>query len=300
MSSPAPAVSLLRPEVLAGLGNLDLVARAVVDGAMVGLHQSADFGFSQEFAEYRAYREGDDLRFVDWNVFARTGRTYLKQYRGETNAHLTLMIDASASMGFGSGAVQKIDCARYLAAALGYLARRQHDRVGMMVFDDKLRDYRPPRAGVAAFHGLLHSLEQVHARARTEFNAVVEHYCAHSKGAGLLAILSDFLTDPEQLLEVMKPLRALRTDVILFQILDPEELRPDLRAAVRYEDVETGEQINVVPAFMHGDYRQRMTAHIDAIHDAAARYGIDHILVDTSQPLDQALRGYLLRRQIRR
>ena len=133
---------LLKPETLAGLANLDLVARAVVNGFLTGMHRSPFFGFSQEFAEYRAYAEGDDPRFVDWNVFARTDRTYIKRYIGETNTRLVILLDASASMGFGSGKVNELLYAKFLAATLAYLAARQHDAVGLIVFDDKIREHR--------------------------------------------------------------------------------------------------------------------------------------------------------------
>src|SRR4030081_1410752 len=134
----------LNPSVLASISGLELVARTVVDGFVSGLHRSPDFGFSQEFAEYRAYTEGDDLRHVDWNVYARTERAYLKRYRGETNSQLTLLLDASASMGFSSHNTTKIEYAKFLAASLAYLSNQQRDGTGIIVFDDDVRNYVPP------------------------------------------------------------------------------------------------------------------------------------------------------------
>ena len=154
---------LLKPETLAGLANLDLVARAVVNGFLTGMHRSPFFGFSQEFAEYRAYAEGDDPRFVDWNVYARTDRTYIKRYIGETNTRLVILLDASASMGFGSGKVSKLLYAKFLAATLAYLAARQHDAVGLIVFDDKIREHRRASTRGGRLHGVLHAIDRADA-----------------------------------------------------------------------------------------------------------------------------------------
>src|SRR5687767_5503278 len=152
---------LLKPETLAGLANLDLVARAVVNGFLTGMHRSPFFGFSQEFAEYRAYSEGDDPRFVDWNVYARTDRTYIRRYEGETNTRLMILLDASASMGFSSHAVGKLQYAKFIAASLAYLAARQHDPVGLLVFDEKVRQYRPANSRAGSMLGMIHAIDAV-------------------------------------------------------------------------------------------------------------------------------------------
>src|ERR1043165_9919177 len=149
---------LLSPTTLAGLANLELVARTAVEGFLTGLHRSPHYGFSQEFKEYRAYVEGDDPRFVDWNVYARTERTYIRRYEGETNTRQMILLDASASMGFSSHAIGKLQYAKYVAAALAYLAARQHDPVGLLVFDEKIRQYRPPTARAGSMIGLIHAV----------------------------------------------------------------------------------------------------------------------------------------------
>lgn len=160
----------LDPRVLAGINGLDLIAKTVVDGFVTGLHRSPDFGFSQEFAEYRAYTPGDDLRHVDWNLFARTERTYLKRYRGETNSQLTILLDASNSMQFASHEVSKMNYARYAAAALFYLAiHNQRDPAGLVVFDDEVREFIRPSTRTGQLHRLLAGLEQAEPRARTNF-----------------------------------------------------------------------------------------------------------------------------------
>src|ERR1700694_1658969 len=167
----------LDPATLATLTSLDLVAKTVVDGFVAGLHRSPEFGFSQEFAEYRAYTPGDDLRHMDWNVFARTERAYLKRYRGETNTLLTVLLDASQSMEYASHAVNKMDYARYVAASLFYLAiHNQRDAAGLIVFDDEVRNYIRPSTRQGQLHRLLAGLEQAEPRARTDFTKPLNHF----------------------------------------------------------------------------------------------------------------------------
>ena len=290
---------LLQPEVLAGLKNLDLVARSVVEGFLIGLHRSPFFGFSQEFAEYRAYAEGDDPRFIDWNVLARTDRTYIKRFLGDTNSHLMLLLDASASMGFGGPPVDKLRYAKFLAASLAYLASRQHDAVGCMVFDEQVRDYRPPSTRAGRLQGVLHCIDRAEARTRTRFERPFEKFREHITRRGLVVVISDFYCDVDDLLASIRPLAWQGQDVILFQLLADEELEPDVRESVLLEDLETGRAVEVAPDFMRDVYPARMQAHIDALAKAAAGVGADHVVVRTSDSLDQALRNYLLFRQRR-
>ncbi|HEX6997391.1 MAG TPA: DUF58 domain-containing protein [Gammaproteobacteria bacterium] len=290
---------LLRPETLAGLANLDLVARAVVNGFLTGLHRSPFFGFSQEFAEYRAYSEGDDPRFVDWNVYARTERTYIKRYVGETNTHLVILLDASASMGYGSGKITKLQYAKYLAATLAYLAARQHDAVGLIVFDEEVREHRPPSGRVGRLSGVLHAIDRAEPGTGTDLRKPFERFREFEKGKGLVAVISDFYCDPDALLKGVQPLAYQGQDVVLFQLLDPQELAPVLKESALMEDMETGETMEVSPVFMSSRYRQRIRAHIEALKQAALGAGADYQLVDITQPLDAVLRNYLLFRQRR-
>src|SRR5712675_1397903 len=186
----------LDPAVLAGISGLDLVAKTVVDGFVNGLHRSPDFGFSQEFAEYRAYSPGDDLRHVDWNVFARTERAYLKRYRGETNSILTVLLDASNSMKFSSHSVSKMDYARFVAASLFYLAiHNQRDAAGLIVFDDAVRDYVRPSTRQGQLYRLLAGLEKAEPRARTDFTKPLLHFQELLHRRGIVIVISDFYED---------------------------------------------------------------------------------------------------------
>ncbi len=298
-STSGQGTRLLQPEVLAGLANLDLIARAAVEGFLIGLHRSPFFGFSQEFAEYRAYAEGDDPRFIDWNVYARSDRTYIKRFLGETNSHLMVLLDASASMGYGTGPVTKLRYAQILAASLAYIASRQHDAVGVMVFDEEVRAYRPP-SGRSKLHGLLHTIDAVTPSRKTDLAKPFSRFREHIAKRGMVAVVSDFYCDPQALIEGVKPLAFQGQDVILFQVLDPSELHPELKEAALLEDMETGQTVEVSPAFMKKDYPERIQAHIRSLQEAAAGIGADHVLLETTAPLDVPLRNYLLFRQRRR
>jgi uncharacterized protein (DUF58 family) len=303
MNATVPAqrdgIRLLQPEVLAGLANLELIARAAVEGSLIGLHRSPLFGFSQEFAEYRPYTEGDDPRFIDWNVYARSDRTYIKRFLGETNSQLMLLLDASASMGYGTTPVTKLRYAQILAASLAYIASRQHDAVGMMVFDEEVRTYRPP-SGRNKLHGLLHTIDAITPSRRTDMDKPFSRFREHIAKRGMVAVISDFYCDPKALIEGVKPLAFQGQDVILFQVLDPRELHPDLNEAALLEDMETGQTVEVSPTFMQKDYPERIQAHIQALKEAAAGIGADHVLLETTATLDVPLRNYLLFRQRRR
>ena len=298
-ASQSTARELLRPEVLASLKNLDLVARSVVEGVLIGLHRSPMFGFSQEFAEYRMYNEGDDPRFIDWNVFARTERTYIKRFLGDTNSHLMILLDASASMGFGGPPVSKLRYAQFLAASLAYLAARQHDAVGCMVFDEEVRDYRDPSTRSGKLQGVLHCLDSATASTGTKFDKPFDKFRETMTRRGLVAVISDFYCDIDDLLAGVRPLAWHGQDVVLFQVLDRQELDPEFQSNVLLEDLETGEAVEVAPQFMRDDYPQRIRSHVDALKKAAAGIGADHVLVQTDDSLDEALRNYLLFRQRR-
>jgi uncharacterized protein (DUF58 family) len=286
----------LEPKVLAAINGLDLVAKTVVDGFVAGLHRSPDFGFSQEFAEYRAYTPGDDLRHVDWNVYARTERAYLKRYRGETNSQLTLLLDASRSMAFGQP-VPKVDYARYLAASLAYLASQQRDAAGIIVFDDEVRNYIPPSTRQGQLHRLLHGIEHAEPAARTDYAKPFTHFLEFLKRRGVVVVISDFWAEPDTIIKAISPLRWRGNDVVLFHLLDPEEIRPKLRGPAILIDMETSEALEVSPEYARREYREKIDAHLDTLKTEAKKAGLDYFLLRTDRPLDSALREYLSIRQ---
>jgi len=290
---------LLPPQTLASLANLELVARTAVQGFLTGLHRSPRFGFSQEFREYRAYAEGDDPRFVDWNVYARTDRTYIRRYEGETNTRLMILLDASASMGYRSHPVSKLDYAKFLAAALAYLAARQHDPVGLIVFDEALRQYRPARSHSTSLQGVIHAIDSVTPGRGTNIDASFEAFREHLTHRGLVAVISDLYCDPASLSGAVRPLAGSGHDVMIFHVLDPQEVAPHWSESVVLEDAETGATLNVSPEFLEAGYRQRLAAHLESLRMVTANAGAHHVLLQTDQPLNEALRRYLLFRQRR-
>jgi uncharacterized protein (DUF58 family) len=288
----------LDPAVLAGISSLDLLAKTVVDGFVSGLHRSPDFGFSQEFAEYRAYTPGDDLRHVDWNLFARTERCYLKRYRGETNSQLTVLLDASNSMQYTSGPTKKMDYARFIAASLFYLAiRKQRDAAGLIVFDDEVRDYVRPSTRQGQMARLLAGLERAEPHARTDFAKPLRHFQEFLHKRGIAIVISDFYEDPETIVHAVEPLRFHGNEVVLFHVLDPQEIRPILQGSAILIDLETDEKIEVIPEYVNTNYRVRVDTHIEQLRLRALAAGIDYQLLVTNQPLDAALREYLSLRQ---
>src|ERR1017187_2041913 len=287
----------LDPHVLSGIAHLELVAKTVVDGFIAGLHRSPDFGFSQEFAEYRMYSPGDDLRHVDWNVYARTDRCYLKRYHGETNTLVTVLLDASASMAFTSHATSKIDYARFLAASLAYLTHQQRDAGGLVIFDDEIRDYVRPSSRQGQLQRILHAIEKAEPAARTDFAKPFIHLQQFMLRRGLIVVISDFYENPERVVKAMLPLRYRGNEVILFHVLDPEELRPNLKGPALFVDMETEDAMEVWPDYAQREYREKIEGHIESLRTEAQKAGIDYFQVETGRPLDEALREYLTIRQ---
>jgi len=288
----------LDPAVLAGISSLDLLAKTVVDGFVAGLHRSPDFGFSQEFAEYRAYTPGDDLRHVDWNLFARTERCYLKRYRGETNSQLTVLLDASNSMQFSSVPPSKMDYARFIAASLFYLAiHNQRDAAGLIVFDDDVREYVRPSTRQGQLMRLFAGLERAEPHARTDYGKPLRHFQALLHRRGIVIVISDFYEEPEEIVRIVEPLRFHGNDVVLFHILDRQEIKPDLKGPAILVDLETDREMEVIPEYTKTRYCTKMQSHLDNLRTRTQAAGMDYHLLVTDQPLDTALRRYLSLRQ---
>jgi uncharacterized protein (DUF58 family) len=284
----------LDPATLAAISGLDLVAKTVVDGFVAGLHRSPDFGFSQEFAEYRAYSEGDDIRHIDWNVFARTDKAFLKRYRGETNSQLLILLDTSASMGYGSHEVTKLDYARFVAASLCYMASVQRDAAGLIVFDEDVTNYIPPSTRQGQLFRLLHAIEKAAPGTRTDFARPFVHFQNFLRRRGIVVVLSDFYEDPEVIVRNVEPLRWRGNDVVLFHILDPQEIAPKFREPVLLVDMENAaDSLEVSPEYAHHDYRLKIDSHIEALRSKTRGEGMDYFLMNTARPLDEGLREYL-------
>ena len=295
IGSAIPGARFVDPAVLARIGNLELVARSVVDGFINGLHRAPYFGASVDFAEHRGYVPGDDIRRVDWRLFARTDRFYVKEYEADSNANFSVLLDVSASMNYGSGGVTKLDYARILAACLTYLVHRQRDRVGLVAFDTDIVEHVPPSA--KHMDVVLHVLDRVRATRPGSLHAPLHKLAEHFGRRGVLVLISDLYADPEEVLDAVAPLRFRGNDLIVFHVLDRAELEFGFTHASSFEDLESGEQLPVVPEALRDQYVALVRAHIDALTARFSEGRIDYTLLDTSQPLDHALFKYLSTRE---
>jgi uncharacterized protein (DUF58 family) len=291
----AGGVRFLDPAVLGRIGNLELLARTVVDGFLTGLHRSPYLGFSLDFAEHRPYMPGDDIRRIDWRLFARTDRHYIKLFEAETNANFVVLLDVSRSMSYGSHSVTKLDYARYLSACLAFFSHRQRDRVGLVTFDHEIVEYVPP--SMKHMDTVLHVLDRVEAGRPGSLSKSFLQVTELLGRKGILVIVSDFYESPDDVISAVGPLRARGHDVIVFHVLDPNELTFPFEEASGFEDMETGEQIPVIPAKLKEEYLRVVSDHLDALRDRLTENRIDYTLLDTSQPLDLALFQYLLARE---
>jgi uncharacterized protein (DUF58 family) len=290
-----PGARFVDPKILARIGNLELMARNVVEGFINGLHRAPFFGASIDFAEHRGYVAGDDIRRVDWRLYARTDRYYVKQYEADTNTNLTVLFDVSKSMSFASRGIPKIEYGAFVAACLGYLAQRQRDRVGIITFDSEIVAHVPPSA--KHFNVMLQTLDRSKAERPGHLVEPLKKMAEHFKRRGILVLISDFYEEPEAVLEAIKPLKFLGNDLIVFHALDPAELDFGYDDASSFEDLESGEQLPVVPQSLAEEYRALVRAHIDALTTRFSEHRIDYTLLNTSEPLDRALFSYLSSRE---
>jgi len=291
----AAGAQFLDPAVLGRISNLELLARTVVDGFLTGLHRSPYLGFSMDFAEHRPYMPGDDIRRIDWKLYARTDRHYIKLFEADTNANFSILLDLSTSMSYGSHSLTKLDYARYLAACLAYFSNKQRDRVGLVTFDHEVVDYVPP--SMKHLDTILHTLDQVTAGRPGSLAEPMLRITEMLGRKGILVVISDFYEEPDEVLRALAPLRARGHDVIVFHVMDPFELEFPFEEASGFEDLETGEQIPVIPGKLRSDYLAMVKAHLASLEKCFADNQIDYRLLDTSQPLDEALFQYLLSRE---
>jgi uncharacterized protein (DUF58 family) len=296
-SGGSSGAQLLLPEVLARIDNLDLLARTVVEGFLNGLHRSIYLGLSLDFAEHRPYMPGDDIRRIDWRLYGRTDRHYIKLFEAETNANFVVLLDVSRSMSYGSHSVTKLDYARYLAACLTYFSRRQRDRVGLITFDNDVVDYIPPSARNLDL--CLHTLHRAEANRPGELGKPLLKSIESLRRKGILVLISDFYQDTEEVVEAVRLLRSPGHDVIVFHLLDPAELEFPFEGSSNFRDMETGEEFPLVPGKVREGYQGLLEGHKTELRDRFTAAQVDYAALDTSKPLDQALFRLLLHREKR-
>jgi len=305
----------LDPAFLSKLANMDLVARCAVEGFFAGLHPSPFHGFSVEYSDHRQYHPGDELKFVDWKVFGRSDRLYIKRFRQETNATVYILLDTSNSMSFAgnpvrkvpdgtfraaqpcSHGVRKIDYACFLAAALSYLMLSQGDSTSLMLFAETVVKQIPPKSKHTHLNAILTALQSTSPSGRTNLANVLHVFAEATKRRGMVILISDLLDDEGDIYKGLAHLKFLKHDVIIFHTMDHQELNLGYEGLIEFEDLESKARLQTFPQSIRDSYRKRVAEFLDEVQKTAGKSGIDYCLLDTSQPLDKALIAYLARRK---
>ncbi len=288
----------LEPEVVSKLKGMDLKARLVVEGFIAGMHKSPYHGFSVEFAEHRQYMPGDNISDIDWKVYAKSDRYYIKQYEEETNLKAYLLLDCSKSMAYSSDPkrVHKLDYAGMLSGALSYMLLRQRDAVGIVTFDEKIRQYIPPRSKKGHLHVLLNEIAKQVPSESTDISNALHEMAERIKRRGLIILMSDLLDEPDKILSGLKHFRYNNHEVIVFHILDPRERDFAFSKEAIFKDMETGEEITTLPYQIKKDFASQVQEFSDKIATTCRASNIDYVPIDTSMSFDKALYAFLAKR----
>ncbi|MBU3742073.1 MAG: DUF58 domain-containing protein [Candidatus Kapabacteria bacterium] len=288
----------LRPDVVAGLSSMELRARLVVEGFITGMHRSPFHGFSAEFKEHRQYRHGDELKHIDWRIYGRSDRFYVKQFEDETNVRCVIAVDTSASMAYASpGNISKFQYATYLAASLSYLLLHQRDAVGLALYSETLDTYLPPRSKMSYAHELMRTLEHV-TPSRTTGTAAAVHALAERLGRrGLVVLISDLFDDADAILHALRHFRHEGHEVLVFHIMDPREVDFNLGNAAVLRDMETGQEITTQPVLLQRSYAEAVDAFCQRMKRGCYDQNIDYTRITTDRPFDEALREYIVKRR---
>ncbi len=291
-------MSYLRPETVAQLGSMELRARLVVEGFITGMHRSPFHGFSAEFSEHRQYRLGDELKYIDWKIYGRSNRFYVKQYEDETNLRAMICVDMSASMTYASqGHISKFQYATYLAAALSYLVLQQRDAAGIALYNTEVTTFLPSRSKTSYIQALLNALETATPAEATGTAASLHNIAERISRRGLVIIISDLFDDPQQVLQSLKHFRHNNHDVLVMHVMDPREVDFDLGASAVFKDMETGNEITTQPTQLRNSYRVAVEEFCDTIKRGCHMQNVDYVRITTDTPFDVALREYLVKRR---
>lgn len=291
-------MNYLDPETVARLGSMELRARLVVEGFITGLHRSPFHGFSAEFSEHRQYRHGDDLKYVDWKIFGRSDRYYVKQYEDETNLRAMICVDMSASMAYASpGSISKYRYATYLAAALSYLVLQQRDAAGVALYNTDVQTFLPSRSKTSYVQELLRALDAATPSSTTGTAVALHHIAERLSRRGLVVIISDLFDDPESIIQALRHFRHDRHDVLVMHVMDPREVDFDLGTPAVFRDMETGVEITTQPNQIRHGYRSAVEEFCRTIKRGCHMLNVDYMRMTTDTPFDIALREYLVKRR---
>ena len=292
---PEP-LNFLDPTVLAGLDNLELRARVAVEGFLSGLHKSPHRGFSVEFNDYRHYQRGDDMRHLDWKLYARSDKFYIKQYEDETNVRCVILLDTSASMGYSSGGLSKLNYGVTLASALSYFIMRQRDAVGLITFDDQVREYIPAKCRQPHLMHILRTLSTVESGTKTDVVKPLTDLAASLTKKSIVILITDMLDDEERIINTLQNLRGMGNDIITFQIMDDAELNFPFNEASEFIDMENNESYITSPVAIRKAYLNNLNEFLSYCKKKCQSSGVDYCLLNTAEPLDEALTSYMSKR----
>jgi len=287
----------LDPLIVAKIDNMALRARLVVEGYLIGQHKSPYHGFSVEFAEHRAYGPGDEIRHIDWKLYGKTDRYYVKRYEEETNLRSYILLDTSQSMTYGSGAITKLEYGSYLSAALTHLMLNQRDAMGLVLFDEKIRKFIPPRAAPSHANIIMGALDKIQSANDTQIRPTLDYMAERIKKRGLVILISDLLDDPGQVLMGLNHFRHNKQEMIVFHLLDRQELEFQFGDRTKFRDLETDETITTEPWHIRSAYQELIEMHQRKYRLGCRNQRIDYVPLFTDQPLDLALNKYLNKRQ---
>jgi len=292
----ADSLNFLDPKVLAGLDNLELRARVAVEGFLSGLHKSPNRGFSVEFNDYRNYYRGDDMRHVDWKLYARSEKFYIKQYEDETNVRCYIVLDTSASMDYSSGGISKFDYGKTLASALAYFINRQRDAVGLITYDDQIREFIPAKSRQAHLIQILRVLAKTEPGTKTDAVKPLADLASHLRKKSLVILITDMIDDESKVIRSLQNLRSMGNDVIAFQIMDNAELNFPFTEASEFIDLENSESYITSPAAIKEAYLNNINEFLEYCRKQCQSSGVDYCLINTNNPLDEALSSYMSKR----
>ena len=287
----------LEPEMVARLSNMSLRARLVVEGYIIGQHKSPFHGFSVEFAEHRSYGPGDEIRHVDWKLYGKTDRYYVKQYEEETNLRAYILLDTSRSMEYASNKISKLDYGNYLSAALAYLMINKQDGVGLTLFDNQIQKFIPPRSKPSHINTILTHLDTIGTGKDTDVGIVLHEMAERIKKRGLVILISDLFDEPENIIKGLKHFRHNKQEIIVFHIMDRQELDFNFTNRTKFKDMETDEQITTEPWKIRKIYQESIQLYQDELRLRCREKKIDYVPLFTDQNLDLALNEFLKKRQ---
>lgn len=287
----------LSTHTLSSINTLEFLAKKIVEGFISGLHKSPFHGFSVEFSQHKPYIQGDNLRFMDWKVYARTDRYYIKQFEEETNLRCSLLLDISRSMEFKSAVLSKIQYASILTAALSYILLKQRDATGLVLFDEHIKKSLPPKAVQIYIQEILNALDTIECGPDTNINNALHTIAEKIKKRGLIILISDLLDDPEKILSGIKHLRYNQHEIIVFHIVDEQEINFNYNGEFIFVDLENNDKIKTDSRFIQEDYTQRFKAHCEFFKTKFQDNMVDYVLLKTSESIEKALYRFFLKRQ---